>query len=134
MNNNIYDSEIIFQLYVGPKIENLKIFANLNFIFIKTNFIKKNNLCSDFWQWTISDQWFSNIQLLSAEWWIICLKYNKDKSHTIKQPTKKYIASTSQNVGKTRTSPYKFDDFLTTNFSLTSARLFVLNILKRFAP
>ena len=44
------DFKIIFQLYVGPKIENLTIFANLNFIFIKTNFIKKNNLCSDFWQ------------------------------------------------------------------------------------
>ena len=42
------DFKIIFQLYVGPKIENLTIFANLNFIFIKTNFIKKNNLCSDF--------------------------------------------------------------------------------------
>ena len=38
------DFKIIFQLYVGPKIENLTIFANLNFIFIKTNFIKKIDL------------------------------------------------------------------------------------------
>ena len=48
MNTNIDDLKNIFQLNVGPKIENLKIFANISFILIKTNFIKKNSLCSNF--------------------------------------------------------------------------------------